>query len=65
VVGLVPAELPGAVATDGSGTVRSAKDFIASNDVDGFPGSWGADLSSKRPVAEADIGQYDSYDSGE
>jgi hypothetical protein len=64
-VGVVPAKRPGAVATDGSGIVRSAKDFIESDDVEGFPGSWGADLSSKRPVAEPAIGQYDWDDSGE
>jgi hypothetical protein len=65
VVGVVPTELPGAVAVDGADTVLSAKDFIESDDAEGFPGSWGADLSSKRPVAEADIGQYDWYEAGE
>ena len=53
------------VAADGAGTVLSANDFIGSDDAEGLPGSWGANLSSERPVAEADIGQYDRDDSGE
>ena len=65
VVGFVPTELPGAVAVDGADTVLSATDFIESDDAEGFPGSWGADLSSKRPVAEADIAQYDRYEASE
>jgi hypothetical protein len=62
---IVPTALPGAVAADWAGTVLSAKDFTESDDAEGFPGSWGANLSSKRPGAEADIGQYDRDDSGE
>jgi hypothetical protein len=36
------------VLLTGPGTVLSANDFIESDDAEGFPGSWGADLSSKR-----------------
>lgn len=64
-VGVVPTELPGAFGVDGPDTVLSAKHFIESDDAEGFPVSWGADLSSKRPVAEADIGKYDWYEAGE
>jgi hypothetical protein len=49
----------------GPGAVPSANDFIESDEPKGFQGSWDVDLSSKRPVAEADIGQYDFFDSGE
>ncbi|WP_139857130.1 hypothetical protein [Bradyrhizobium ivorense] len=65
VVSVVPTEQPGAVAAHGAGTGLSARDFIQSDDAEGFPGPWGADLSSKHPVAEADIGQYDWYEAGE